>query len=373
MKPRYLHFWVSFPLCAALIPILRSQHLPLRFDWGTLAIAFWLVLAAESIFLSAILCAFGLPYDQICKPLWERYRQNPFQIVILLAYFMVLAWATSVVKAVILTVATLAFVEFISNRRKKSESLRHDFAAVFLPAGYLFVGFLIVFAYNCAIVSVRFSFAADPALAAIDRWLMHGYSVWDMTRWALRALPLTFFRSMEFLYFGMFPQIGATIILVALCEGRARALQFVGTILMAYYLALAIFYVWPSQGPYYLTAVDLPTSLQSYTIQKTLIARALALWHHQPISQISTDYFIGLPCMHIAQPLIVLWFLRRWPRMVVALAIYDVAMTIAVLMLEMHYVVDVLAGVLVACVAIMITGREPGKYFSESRSAAMAG
>jgi len=105
-----------------------------------------------------------------------------------------------------------------------------------------------------------------------------------------------------------------------------------------------------------------PASLQSYHIQKTLIPHALALWHHEPVTRISTDYFIAFPCMHIVQPLIVLWFLRRWKRVVVALAIYDVLLTAAILLLEMHYVVDMMAGLLVAGTAILIGGGGAGQW-----------
>ena len=157
----------------------------------------------------------------------------------------------------------------------------------------------------------------------------------------------------------MFPQIGAALILVALCEGRTRGLQFVGTILLSYYIALVLFYIWTAQGPYYLCPAHFsrfPASLQIYNLQKTLIRDALALWRHQPISRISTDYFIGLPCMHIVQPMIVMWFLRRWRRIVIALAAYDLLLVAAILLLEMHYVIDILAGIPVAALAIAISG-----------------
>jgi hypothetical protein len=136
-------------------------------------------------------------------------------------------------------------------------------------------------------------------------------------------------------------------------------MQFAGTLLMSYYLALAIFYLWPSQGPYYLCPAHFsrfPASLQCYHLQKALIQHALALWQHQPIPRISTDYFIALPCMHVVQPLIVLWFLRRFKRMAVALAAYDLALVAAILMLEQHYVIDILVGLPVAALAIAIAG-----------------
>ena len=156
----------------------------------------------------------------------------------------------------------------------------------------------------------------------------------------------------------MFPQIGAAMFLLALCDGKKRALQFVGTILLSYYFALALFYLWPSQGPYYLCPEHFsrfPAGLQAYNIQKALIAHALARWHHEPLVRISTDYFIGLPCMHITQPLVVMWFLRRWRRMVIALAAYNCFLVAAVVLLEWHYVADIIAGILVAALAIAIT------------------
>lgn len=361
MKPRNVHYWLSGLMCAALVPVLRSQHLPLKFDWITLGVAYWFFLAAQSIFVAALLCLIGMP-AQVLRPFVRRYRENPFRIVALLFYFGILAWATTGVKALVLTVDTVALLELRDREKSQGERVGHAAAAVLAPAAYLFFGFLMVLAYNCAIVSMRFNFATDPALAAIDHWLLRGHSISDLTHWALRVFPLSFFQLIEFIYFGMFPQIGAAIILVVLCDGRVRALQFVGTILTSYYLALAIFYLWPAQGPYYLCPGHFsrfPASLQSYGIQSTLISHALALWRHEPLSRISTDYFIGFPGMHIVQPLIVIWFLRRWRRMVIVLAAYDLLLVAAIFMIEMHYVIDLIVGVLVAVLAIAISGRPP--------------
>ena len=357
MQPCYWHYWISLLLLLALVPVLRSQHLPFSFDWITLGVAYWFLLAAQAIFVATVLGLIGMPRQQVWDPFLARYRGKARRVIPPLVYFAILAWATTGVKALVLTVDTLALLE-LRDRLRRPE-LRHAAAAALAPAAYLFVGFLMVLAYNCAIVSARFNFAYDPALAAIDRFLLHGHSVWDLVHWAVGTFPLVFFRALEFIYFGMFPQIGATIVLLALGDGKTRALQFVGTILMSYYLALAIFYLWPAQGPYYLCPAHFsrfPASLQSYHLQKTLIPHALALWHHEPIARISTDYFIGFPCMHIVQPLIVIWFLRRWKRIVMVLGVYDVVLVVAVLLLEMHYVVDFLAGLLVAALAIAITG-----------------
>jgi len=355
-KPRYWHSWVGLLLSLALIPILRSEHLPLKFDWITLGVAYWFILSAQSIFAAVLFCLIGMPRREVLEPLLGRYRKDPLRLVPLLLFSAVVLWITNWLRALVLTVDAVALLELFNRRTPKG--LRQAAFAVLTPAAYLFFGFLMVLAYNNVIVSVRYNFATDPALAAIDRWLLDGRSVSELTHWALQRFPLSFFKALEFIYFGMFLQIGASLILLALSEGRTQALQFVGTVLLSYYLALVIFYIWPAQGPYNLCPAHFsrfPADLQSYNIQKTIIRDALALWNHEPLARISTDYFIAFPCMHIVQPIIVLWFLRRWRRLVVALLAYDALLVGAILMLEMHYVIDIVAALPVAALAIAIT------------------
>jgi len=357
------HYGVSSLLGIALVPCLQGLRLPLRFDWVTLAIAYWFVLAAQAIFVAAVLWSIGLPRQFVLGPLINRYRREPLRIVLLLIYVVILGWSLTWMKALVLTVDTVAVLEYIEGGTKGR--LRQGAGTILLPAFYLFTGFLLVLAYNYVIVSVHFNFAYDPAFNAIDKWILRGGSVSDLSHWAVRTFPLPVFRFLEFIYFGMFPQIGAAIIIVGLSEGRSRGLQFVGTILMAYYLALGLFYLWPSQGPYYLCTDHFsrfPSTLQAYSIQKVLIAHALALWSRVPIHLISTDYFIAFPCMHIAQPLIVMWFLRRWRRMLFVLCAYDVVLIGAILLLEWHYLVDIIAGVVVAAIAIAITDGSGMRY-----------
>jgi|SRR5580658_4337562 hypothetical protein len=353
MKPRYWHYWIGLLLSIALVPVLRRLHLPVRFDWRALATAYW-ILTVESVFLAAVLCLVGLPGEAILKTLADRCRRQPLRLVLLLLYLMALGWVFPWMTAAVLTFNTVAILEF---HERKPRQLRQAMTAVLLPALYVVAGLLLVPAYNDIIVTVRFNFAYDPAFNAIDKWILHGWSVSDLSSWAIRSLPLPFFRFLEFIYFGMFPQIGAAILLVSVSGGKNRGLQFVGTILMAYYLALGLFYVWPGQGPYSLDPEHfsrVPATLQVYAIQNNMMARALALWNHVPIQRIS-GYFIAFPCMHIAQPLIVMWFLRRWKRMLIFLCAYDCLLIVSILLLEWHYLVDIIGGIFVAGIAIAIT------------------
>jgi hypothetical protein len=358
--PRDFHYWASVLFALGVVPFLRKLHLPVTLDWLHLGSAYWLVLAAQSSFVATLLYLIGSAPATTLGPLLERIRRDNLRVALGLAFFLILLWAFTWLKALVLTVDAIAGLEF--RERLKPAARRQAVLSVLIPALYLFAGFLLIFAYNDIILSVRFYGATDAAFNAMDKWLLGGTSVSDLCHWAVRRFPVFFFHFLEFIYFGMFAQIGAALILSSVYSGKQRALRFVGTILTAYYLALILFFLWPSQGPYYLCLThfsEFPRSLKAYAVQKTSIANSQALWNHSPIRQISTDYYIAFPCMHIAQPLVVMWFLRRWRRMLAALASYDLVLLAAIVLLEWHYVVDILGGVLVAGFAIAaVDGRE---------------
>ena len=353
----HAHYWITFLLAVTCLLFLRHLHIPLKFDWVDVASAYWLVLAAQAIFVAAVLYVVGFGPGRALGPLIARWRQQKLRFVCAISFFLVLFWAATWLTALILTVDALASLEYLE--RMGSDALKRAAVAVLPAAALLFGGFLLVFAWNDVIVSLRYFSARDPMFYAMDRWLLGGSSVSAISHWAIRTFPLSFFRFLEFIYFGMFPQIGAGLLIVSLYAGMKRGLQFVGTILMAYYLALLLFYLWTSQGPYVLCPAHFsrfPESLRAYSIQKNLMVMAQELWNRVPRGRIGFDYFIGFPCMHMAQPLIVMWFLRRWKKMMLALAAYDALLLVAIVFLEWHYVVDILGGVLVAAAAIALTG-----------------
>jgi hypothetical protein len=354
------HYWASALLALALIPLLRRLGLPAKFDWIGLAFTFWILLAGQSIFLATVLYVVCLPPKETLPPLIERIQREKLRIPLVLVYAGGLVWALDWSRALILTVDTLAILELAE--RFKPNGLSRAARVIIPPALYLFAGLLLVSAYNDIILSVRFFGAADGALNRVDEWLLHGISVARLCHWTLHVFPLPLFQFLEFIYFGMFTVVGAGLILICQAYGRQRGLRFVGTILTAYYLALVIFYLWPSQGPYYLCPLhfsQFPASLKTYAAQKGSIAGAEALWRHVPLSRISFDYYIALPCMHIVQPMIVMWFLRGWKRILYVLAGYSTLLVVAIVFLEWHYIVDVLAGMVVACIAIIaVDGRK---------------
>jgi hypothetical protein len=345
---------LSALLAAWLLPAFLKLGLPLAFDWRRLIVSYWMVLAAQSLFMAIILLFVQSPAD-VFRCFLQRVRKNYLLVFLIAAYFLVLIIFLSWPKAIVLTVDTIAVLEF-KDRIAAGRKLR-VLTALLATATYLFVGFVLVFAYNDIILSVRFFGASDAAFSRIDQWLCHGWTVSRMAAWAVNRCP-DYLTTLEFIYFGMFTQIGAALILISTRQGWKNGVHFVGTILTAYYLALGLFYLWPSQGPYYLSGGVLPRGLMVSEIQRQSLANAAALWARKPIAFISTDYYIAFPCMHIAQPLVAIWFLRHSKRMVFLLAAYDILLVPAIVLLEWHYVADVLGGVLVAGLAIVVTNLE---------------
>lgn len=354
-----VHFWLTGLMAMALIPAMRAARLPLRFDWPHLVPA-WVGLMFQATFLACLLYVIGGGYSATLGAVLARYWTDKRRLILLVPLVAELVYLFGAAEAAVVTFAFIAFVELMERTRKQPGALLNAVTAVMLPAAYLFAGLVMVFAYNDVIVSFRFFAAYDPAFNRIDSWMLGGATVSGIAHSVGAHLSLGAYRFLEFVYFGMFSQIGAGIILVALYLGMRRAFRLVGTLLTAYAFALLCFYLWPSHGPYYSCPVHFavfPHQLTVYAAQQTLLARARALSGGLGIDSISTDYYIAFPCMHIAQPLIVMWFLRRWKRIAVTLTAVNVVLVAGILLLEWHYLVDVLGGVAVAILSIAIVNR----------------
>ena len=129
--PRDFHFWVSVLLAIAVVPFLRELNLTVRFDWLHLGSAYWLVLAAQSIFVATLLYLIGVARVQ---PLLERIRRDKLRIVLGLAFFLILFWAFTWLKAIILTVDAIAVLEF---RERLAPAVRRQAALSILDPSNL--------------------------------------------------------------------------------------------------------------------------------------------------------------------------------------------------------------------------------------------
>ena len=305
-------------LAAAIVPAFRAAGLPLRFDWAGY-VDNWVGLTIQALMAAFLFCLIQ----------WPR-----------------------------------ALLQFVSGLHKGNQSLAGQSrafgracASVLLPAAYLFLSGILIFAYNYVIVSFRYYGEYDAAMIRLDSWLLGGATVSGIAHWASAHFPLVVFRGANFVYFAMFSQVGACIILLGLKCGKSHSMQYIKSVVTAYYLALLIFAILPVTGPFLTRPNPYPEALRStpaYVYQKDTLAQLDHIWNHRSMAEFGIVYFIGLPSLHIAQPVIMLWYVRRWKRIAVVMAIFDVLLIPSIVLLEQHYVVDLLGGFAVGVLAIVM-------------------
>jgi len=337
---RNFHWAMSLFLTLALIPAFRIADLPWRFDWHRYLVDFWLALTVQSLALAALVYVALFPAEFL------RWINQPPQT---------------------------------TDFRTQLRGAGNIIASVLQPSLYLFLGFLLVFCYNDVIASLRFTGAADFTMNRVDSWLLSGNTVSSLAHKALLHFPTAAFDWMGRIYVGLFPQIGVCLLLLALRRGKTRAMQFTSTILTGYFLALILFYFLPATGPYFICPDHFsvfPKTLSGvYGAQVAFSEQLNVLRSHQHLSTTGVHYYIAFPCMHLAQPIIMFWYLREWKRLAALLLLFDVALIPSILLLEQHYLVDLIGAVVVAMAAILMT-RSGLSGFGESpdwESSKMAG
>jgi hypothetical protein len=343
-------------------------RLPVRFNWPAFLQVYWVVFPFQSILAAVVFYLIGFSADETIKPLWLRYSRDKRRFLLLAPFLIVLSllcfYFASLAILPYMVVLAIGILELFDRTQDHPGFLSGALSSVLLPALYLFIGIVLLFAYNDVAVSSRPYVSYDAFFERVDSWMLAGTTVPGIVHYAVRFLPLQTYKFLEFIYYYcMFPQVGAALILLAFQCGRKEALCFIGTLLTAYYFAIALFWMWPSQGPFFLCEshfAEFPASLLTYTIQKELLSQASALWAAKGFNSVSLDYYIAFPSMHIAAPLIVAWYLRRWRRILGFLLAVDLLIVVSVVLLEWHYVIDILGGLAVACASILIVDGASG-------------
>jgi hypothetical protein len=351
------HLALSVLAVACVVPAFMAAGLPLNFDWPHFLKTFWLGLTIQSAFFACLLYVVGFPWGETLQPVWDRYRRQKARILILALLYAQLYYLFGWMGLLFLSLVTVAILELAERTRDRPGAFGQALASFLLPAVYWFIGLVLVFSLNQAVIALRPHQTNDALLNRMDAWVLAGSTVSDVAHRAYGLLPLGVFQFLDLLYFAMFAQVGAGVILIGLRVGRRRAFQFVSTVVTAGYVSLIIYYLWPSLSPFYScpTHFDvLPRTLRSFPIQQQLLSYATALREHTPFERVGAGYFIAFPCMHIAAPTIALWFLRGWRRVAITLLVLDVFLCFAIVLLEYHYVMDLVGGVAVAALAILM-------------------
>lgn len=222
---------------------------------------------------------------------------------------------------------------------------------------YLALGILIGIYYGAIVVSARGYNLYDAVLAKADAVLLFGHSVIGISHRATTLIPVA-----EFIYLAMFGIMGAGMMLLCLSGQVEAAFEMSSSIIVAYILSTTCFAIWPSAGPFSSCADHLSHFSHgslSLLAQQRALSSAAKLWRHEGVVTVPLAYFISFPAMHVTQPLIVAWFLRRWKRMQATIIIYCMLLVPSILVLEWHYFADILGGIAVAAVSIFLVTVNP--------------
>jgi hypothetical protein len=359
-RPFSAHYWVTLGMAAALAPVLHIAGLPLRFAWTEFFRVYWGFLVAEAVIGGIILYMAGSPLKDSIGPLVRRYSRQKLRFAFIVPLIPVLMLTLGIRVGLVVSIATVVMLEIKDRAEENHIGLLHIAADIFWPTMYLFAAAIVISSYNDAIAALRYNGAAELTLKHWDSVLLGGHSVSGIAHAFIGRSPRSI-PWMEFVYFGTFAQTGGCIALLALTEGRPRAMQYVGTILFAFYFALVCFYLWPATGPYASCIShfsDVPNGTIIYPLQRFVVTALERFRSGASLAAIGPDYYIALPSMHFAQALISIWFLRRWKRLLVLLIVFDALLVPSILLLENHYLVDLIVALPVAVVAIHLTHRE---------------
>ena len=216
--------------------------------------------------------------------------------------------------------------------------------------------------YNDLIAAMRFDGSADVALGRADSWLLGGHSVVGLAHWFVSRFPASF-GIMQSIYLMLFPLARRRIVTPGVTGGWRRSLDLLAASPVADDISLACFYLLPATGPYLADhSLIWPKGSQVYSLQAAA-ANLMQFRHGYRPSIIGSDYFMAFPCMHLVQPLIMIWFFRANRAVTRLLIAYAIVLAPCILILEEHYLVDILAAFPVAAMALWTVSsqRAPSK------------
>lgn len=327
------HIWLSAIFFILLLPASYAVRLTPQFSLtDAKLLGGWVIL---SIFWAALLYQVSVPGS------WAAYRSSSPRLLLVIPLLLGMALVYGPAQGILAAVAVFAIAEFYFRAGDWQRA-----AGALLPWLYLVAGIKIAAYFSAVIVSLRPCTEYDPAFARLDSFLLHGGSVVQFSN-ASAAL----YSPAEFIYYCMFGAMGTGILFLCLAGDSRAALQMSGSILTAYYLSLLLFYFFPAQGPF--VTAGLPPRLLTAQMESNSLTHATALFHHTRWLASHADYYVAFPSLHIAQPLIAAWFLRRWRVLSTLVFGYCVLLAPAILILRWHYVTDILGGLAVAVLAVI--------------------
>ena len=347
---RYPGLTITSVFFLALLGALHLRGIP----WGSSLSEFlapYVAISAQSMAYAVLLCGIGMP-KQTVLAFKERYQHSLPRLMVLI----LLAGLFFVLFPTLAGCVFLLLAIFILEVYERGIPFRWLLQPL-LPGIYLFIGLICVFGYNAVLVTER-SADYSHVLARLDSSLLFGHSVSELAHRFAAAAPAGVTNLLMVSYFALFAQVGATLLLLSFATGRSEAMRFVSGILLAYFFTMTIWAFFPTFDPHFscVTHADAGFPRMVMDGQFALREQLRSRQHHLPVP-LGTEYYVSFPCMHVAQPLIALWFLRKWRRIVWFLIPIDLLIVAATVLFEWHYAVDLIGAVIVAAAAIAVTER----------------
>jgi hypothetical protein len=349
-----LHYACTVLLAILAVPAIQHLHLPAHLDWrGNLV--FYLTLGSRSILYAMVFCGLAFPLRETFGLFWARYKKEKLRILVALVLLILLHRMLPFTTAILSAAKALFMIELAERSISGLGSSFRKAMTVFVPAAYMFAGLTLVIIYNDIIVADRFPLSYDTFLNRVDTGILWGRSISSISHAMWAILPVRLLTFLDYAYFQMFAVVGAGLLMSAYGSYR-RGMQFVGACLTAYYLALLIFYVWPTYGPYVFCgthAAQFPAYLIAYSFQTSGMRSLQAVSQHK-MRYLASGYYIAFPSLHVGLPAIAMWLMRRWHKVFWLLVVYNCILVFAIVVLEWHYAIDLVGGVAAGVLALAI-------------------
>src|SRR5207302_9106907 len=200
-----LHWWLTAAFLLALFPLFHRAALPLSIDLADMAGAYWAGTGVRAVFCAVLLYVLCFPWAVTVAPVFQRFRESKFLLLVELVVFLaMMIWFFGVFLGLEVVVDGIALAELMARRKERFGAALVDVA---MPAAYLFIGIVVVFAFQHGIAGLKFAGAYDPFFEHLDRVIFHA-DVSQMSHAALAFLPGWAARILEYSYYSLFMQIG---------------------------------------------------------------------------------------------------------------------------------------------------------------------
>lgn len=216
--------------------------------------------------------------------------------------------------------------------------------------------FLVMLAGANSILSTPFGGNdLSHTLLGLDNWL--GFHQATLMNWRAHYPALTTW--LDKAYYSITTQVAFTAVLLAVCQCFRAARLYILTIVIGTLLAYLIYYFWPTFAPAYVIHNAL------FPIDAThLIERTLNIRHYVPYQIYPTAGLIAFPSCHVLMGLtgIFAWFAayketkKHWLKPIMVIVsilslIVNLSLIAATVLLGFHYLVDVLASLVIFAVS----------------------